>query len=48
MKHAYTKKPLSWCGNVSKVIRKKYYNAHVRLNELVMVRISKKNNKIYG
>ena len=48
MKHAYTKEPLSRCGNVSKVIRKKCYNAHMRLNGLAMVRISKGNNKVYG
>ena len=33
---------------VSKPIRKKDYNAHVRLNGLTTVCISKENNKVYG
>ena len=33
---------------MSKAIRKKGYNAHVRLNGLAMVYTSKGNNKVYG
>ena len=44
--HAYIKGPLSQCENVSKTIRKKDYNKHVRLNGLATDYVSKGNNKV--
>ena len=43
--HAYIKGPLSRCENVSKAIRKKGYNTHVRLNGLAMDYIYQKRDK---
>ena len=48
MKHAYTKGPIFQCRSVSKVIRKKDFDAHARLNGLVTVCMSKEDNKVYG